>query len=1627
MATVTLNGCFWVGKLNAEGTDILYSTHFGGSGFENSPRIGVDNFGNAYITGRTSSSDFPTPNGLDHSLGGGRDLIVAKIDASGILVYGSYLGGSDREGDSNAFDIAVDGKGTTYIVSETQSGSSFPTKNGLQNSPPPGGTNEEKAFLSVFDLSQSGNASLIYSTFLGGNDDTEGETVAIDTSSGIAYVAGHTEATDFPLKNPYQSTRPAKGRRVGFITAIDPYKMGDSSLVASTFVGNSGDEILDMSVDLHGNVYIVGRISLPDLSPSLEGAGALEILKFNPELTELIYFVKDLPTDDIIAVDPDGNAYIKGRGEGVNLLLNMINSDGTEVIYSFTIGPARLNSIAVDKFGNVYLTGTTLSDEFETLNAAQSNGESGDAFIVKVGEERELENTEPLANKDLLLVKNRWPTPGDQIDSIIFGQFGDTIPPKEFVHEICLSKDSKSDVQDISIFKKTFKLNDFEKLDPDIHEAIDEDTYLSYNIGQFYVDKPNDCSGNNCPEKIDLTAIDTGIYYVIFKSDSKNEIPECEEDNNTYPGYRIEIDNFNPGDCEVCPESVTDLQGNTWTLSTEFPNCDHCSLIYPPTSGKAYYDGQSYYASCVYERIGEDPIAVAWLRWQENKLAKDSLVFPNDEGDDELFFHFCRLDEFEDEFGTSVIPDEEKEMIGTHGHPNFPDDFGSDILDDLIDCYLDRAIERDSFCDDDKLKVPVIDINKHKIAFNVTNPKQDTIYIYNKGDTKLTLTEMENEGELDVNVLPEFTLPFNLNPGDSLLVRLKLIRDQNLAKDKNSMLRIKTGKNGIADSVAICLQKLILRVSKLTTAIDILDPLDTVYVGEGILFGVNIEDEYTGRVFEPEEPISIIAKTISPTTNGLQNINHALILHKESLGGIVRYVFYDAFKGLFNSSTRINNITLLSGQVAMKFEQNNGDLVDPIVVNTWYASPFDFYIESVDFQQGIVNQDKKVSLTKKQGVKKTFDPLPFIVDHDGHVEVKINMTNQANIDYRDIILMNKLDAIVEIFKDGERIVKLNLNRLLLKDNGFNAQFSSKGIIQDFDYKEEEVNCMNNVFNTSIKREYFRTPGMYTIKVKLTYPPTLPVLFPRNRDLHNDADEKINMVFKETNTLTVLVYAAATDGTKYVDFKPDSIFTHLRKAYPVQHDNIKLIDMGTYEFSSHFSLFIYHLEAQTLWYEYNRDNEKKADVAIFIGDASFANIICGNNKGAGCRPPLSTVAFSTTNIELISHEIGHWHGLNDTYEDGPVHDLVHTGEPNPIRTILGIGNPVEQGSIHLIEKKKALDFHKSFLFPYDFMGGGSGKKAWIDRITWDYLYHTYYKLNAKSKNAGEYLLVSGSIHKDQSSNLEPFSVTDNPPYVSESDPLGEYIILLKDNDLNILDEHRFNIEFSIQDAGEVDEVLFLFYIPFNKKAKSLELLFRDSLINSSTFSIESPEIIKFNADYDEETELFDFQWFAEDSDSDSLYYSLSYSPDGSQYFPIFAKSTSTTFSWDGDQTWFVQNEGIFRLRVSDGFNEDSEEISVEQVTTFTLEETYNNFNIVLSPHPVSHDIHLQFNTETRLNLTADILDINGVLLSRQSVSLVTGNDHIILDASHLRDGIYFVRLIDEKTGISSVLKVLKMSR
>lgn len=339
-------------KLNPQGTNTVYSVLFGGGNIDKGYGVAVDDAGNAYVTGFTSSSNFPTQSAFQPNSGGAFDAFIAKFNPTGLFVYSTHLGGSDDENlgasSSNGIAIVADDAGNAYVTGDTES-ADFPTKSAVQSTL---GGNQD-AF--VAKLGPTG--ALIYSTYLGGNDNglsfgERGFDIGVD-SSGKAYVMGNTRSTDFPTQNALQGT--LGGNQDYFVSVLNPQ---GTALVYSTYLGGSASDASNtggLAVDQCGNVHVGGTTNSSDF--------ALD------DLSETGLF-------------------------GTRAFLVKIEAGGQKVLFSASIGNASTARVARGPDGAAYLTGHTVSNSFPAVNAYQAErAGDADAYVAKVSHVRQVGNT----------------------------------------------------------------------------------------------------------------------------------------------------------------------------------------------------------------------------------------------------------------------------------------------------------------------------------------------------------------------------------------------------------------------------------------------------------------------------------------------------------------------------------------------------------------------------------------------------------------------------------------------------------------------------------------------------------------------------------------------------------------------------------------------------------------------------------------------------------------------------------------------------------------------------------------------------------------------------------------------------------------------------------------------------------------------------------------------------------------------------------------------------------------------------------------------------------------------------------------------------------------------------------
>jgi hypothetical protein len=216
----------YVFKVTSDGRTVVYSSYLGEKQNEAADGIAVDSWGNMYVTGYTNSKGFPiTSNAFQTSLASAKvgDLFLTVLAADGkSLVYSTFFGGRSDEAGR---DVVLGPGGRVYIAGYTSS-NNLPTKNAFDTSHNGG----YDAIVVVFDVTRSGADSLLFSTYVGGNDHDMihhlGSALAVDPFGyGYVYLVGFTRSTDFPTSpGAFQTSLKAQGTNVhdAFVVKLAP-------------------------------------------------------------------------------------------------------------------------------------------------------------------------------------------------------------------------------------------------------------------------------------------------------------------------------------------------------------------------------------------------------------------------------------------------------------------------------------------------------------------------------------------------------------------------------------------------------------------------------------------------------------------------------------------------------------------------------------------------------------------------------------------------------------------------------------------------------------------------------------------------------------------------------------------------------------------------------------------------------------------------------------------------------------------------------------------------------------------------------------------------------------------------------------------------------------------------------------------------------------------------------------------------------------------------------------------------------------------------------------------------------------------------------------------------------------
>ena len=367
--TTSLDG--FVAKLSPDGSNILYSTFFGGNGNDAALGIAVDPAGNAYVTGGTTSENFGIAAGAFQNTFGGLgtqnnsqfdsgDAFVLKLSPTGERVYSTYLGGSK---DDLGIGIAIDAQGNAYVGGSTLS-PNFPLQGAFQTAY--GGSGGEPNYFSgdgfIAKLNPTGTA-LLYSSYLGGKGDDRVAGVAVDPA-GNAYIAGNTLSDNFRVTADAAQKTP-QGQSKAYFRTGDAFfaQIGPAgALVYSSFLGGTGSDFATgVAIDASGGILVVGGTDSSDF-PTTTGAaqpvfgGADKA--FLPAGDAFLVRYGTLPSVSISAVQ-NAASYSSGS----------VSPGEIVVLRGVSIGPKELVGLQLNTNGTVATTVSTTRILFDDVPA----------------------------------------------------------------------------------------------------------------------------------------------------------------------------------------------------------------------------------------------------------------------------------------------------------------------------------------------------------------------------------------------------------------------------------------------------------------------------------------------------------------------------------------------------------------------------------------------------------------------------------------------------------------------------------------------------------------------------------------------------------------------------------------------------------------------------------------------------------------------------------------------------------------------------------------------------------------------------------------------------------------------------------------------------------------------------------------------------------------------------------------------------------------------------------------------------------------------------------------------------------------------------------------------------------
>jgi Beta-propeller repeat len=394
----------FITKIDPAGQRPLYSTYLSGSGSETATGVAVDSKNKIYVTGTTTSTDFPvSTDAFQSTPRATNQFFVSKIDTTksttSTLTYSTYFGGGiPSNGVAIGGGIAVDTNSAIYITGATNfqyfGGDptlDFPIVNAFQScldgptnpAPCPSNVTQTDAFVAKLDPTKAIGSHLVYSTYLGGSGNDVG--TGISVVSGNAYVTGTTDSPDIPLPTSTTAFQQCLG------TPTNPTGGNPCPTVA----GN--DAYLAKLSTFDTGTNTTGTVTIQYFS-YIGGSGDDQGLAVVADTTSTAHLTGSTASDDFHQNPLPSGATYEGGGDAFVTLIDTTNSvpDSPRNISTYLGGSGtdRGTGIAVDSNGATYVVGETLSANFPKMNPFQGSLSGGqDAFVSKLGPKVNLQMT----------------------------------------------------------------------------------------------------------------------------------------------------------------------------------------------------------------------------------------------------------------------------------------------------------------------------------------------------------------------------------------------------------------------------------------------------------------------------------------------------------------------------------------------------------------------------------------------------------------------------------------------------------------------------------------------------------------------------------------------------------------------------------------------------------------------------------------------------------------------------------------------------------------------------------------------------------------------------------------------------------------------------------------------------------------------------------------------------------------------------------------------------------------------------------------------------------------------------------------------------------------------------------